>query len=454
MQICFLGAAGTVTGSKYLLTLGDKNILIDCGLFQGGRELKERNWAEFPVNPKSIHAVILTHAHLDHSGYLPVLKKQGFVGPVYATPGTKDLCSILLPDSGHIQEEDANFANRHAYSRHKPALPLYTLDEAVAVLEQFYTVKFEQSFELFPGCYLKFKRAAHILGAACVEIQYGGRKIVFSGDMGRMKDPIMREPAWIAEADYLIIESTYGDSVHDATPPMMQLSKIINKTVARGGSVIIPSFAVGRTQSLLYYISELKKQNLIPDLPVFLDSPLAQSATHIYTRYLDEHCLSENNCLYLEGSAKFITSIEDSKRLDASVYPSIIIAASGMAEGGRILHHLKSFLPDPHSTILFTGYQAGGTLGDRIVNKKDREVKIHGQEVPIHAEVMIMTNMSAHADSEEMLTWLGHFKKAPRQVFITHGEPGPAAALKEKIEVRLGWNSCYIPRYLDAIELN
>ena len=462
VKINFLGAAETVTGSKYLLTLGEdqklkerqKKILIDCGLFQGSKILKARNWEEFPldINPSEIDAVVLTHAHLDHSGYLPVLIKKGFKGPIYATRGTFDLCSILLPDSGHIQEEDANFANKHGYSSHKPALPLYTRDEALSVLNFFKILEFKKTFELFKGCELTFRRAAHILGASCVEINYLGQKIVFSGDLGRLKDPIMKEPEFIQEADFLILESTYGDSVHDKTSPLEELERVINKTIGRGGSVIIPAFAVGRTQALLYYISMLKQAGKIPDIPVFLDSPLAQSATDIYSNHLDEHCLSKGNCLNLESAAQYIRSVEDSKRLDLSSFPSIIIAASGMAEGGRILHHLKSFAPYHQHTILFTGYQAGGTLGQRIANKKDREVKIHGMDVFINAEVLMMSNMSAHADSEEILIWLKKFKSAPKKVFITHGEAGPAESLKNKIETELNW-FCQIPKYLEEIKL-
>jgi len=460
MKIKFLGAAGTVTGSKYLLTLGtdkglnknQKNILIDCGLFQGSRELKNRNWEPLPIDPKEIDVVVLTHAHLDHSGYLPLLKKQGFTGPIYSTPGTYDLCKVLLPDSGHIQEEDANFANRHGYSSHQPALPLYTQADAEEVLDLFKIINFEQEFELFKGCTVRFKRAAHILGASCIVLNYLDETLVFSGDLGRLHDPIMKEPARIFKTDYLILESTYGDSAHDQSLPEEKLAQVINKTIRRGGSIIIPAFAVGRTQSLLYYISQLKLKNKIPNIPVFLDSPMAQSATGIYTKYLDEHCLNQGHCLALESGVKYINSVEESKKLDSSVFPSIIIAASGMAEGGRIVHHLKSFGQNPKNTILFTGYQASGTLGDRIVNKKSREIKIHGQIFNFEAEVLMMSNMSAHADSEEILTWLKYFKEAPKKVFITHGEPGPALALKNKIEKNLNW-SCYVPEYQEEIIL-
>ena len=451
MNITFLGATGTVTGSKYLLTIGDKKILIDCGLFQGERTLRERNWAKLPVDPTHIDAVILTHAHLDHSGYLPLLVKNGFTGPIYATQSTKQLCGILLPDSGHIQEEDAYFANKHKLSRHNPALPLYTMDDAIRVMPQFKTIAYDEAFQPTPNCTVTFSRSAHILGSAFVRIQAEGKTIVFSGDLGRMHDPIMGQPTWIDSSDYLVIESTYGDRLHDPESPENQLAEIINTTSARGGTVVIPAFAVGRTQSILYYISQLKEKNRIPDLPIFLDSPMAESVTDIYARYLQEHCLDKEICIRLSGIAKNISTPEESQKLDSLRYPAVIISASGMATGGRVVHHIKAFAPGENNTILFAGYQAKETLGERIISGA-KEVKIYGQIVPMRAEIKVLSNLSAHADAAEILEWLSHFKTVPQQTFITHGEPEPAQALKQKIEAQLHWN-CLVPEYQQKVEL-
>lgn len=452
MQISFLGAAGTVTGSKYLLKINGKKVLIDCGLFQGRKELRERNWAKLPIEPSKIDAVILTHAHLDHSGYLPLLVKNGFTGPIYSTQGTKELCSILLPDSGYIQEEDAYFANKYGFSKHKPALPLYTEQDAEKVMDQFITIPFEKNYPLYDDCHFIFSRSAHILGSAFIRLTYQSTTITFSGDLGRMRDPIMREPASIDSTDYLVVESTYGDRLHDAESPENQLANVINETIGRGGVVVIPAFAVGRTQGVLYYISRLKEEKRIPHfLPVYLDSPMAESVTNIYARYVDEHRLALEHCARLDAAATYITTPDESKKIDTANFPAIIISASGMATGGRVLHHLKTFASDDRNTILFTGYQADGTLGDRIV-KGAREVKIHGGMVPIRAEIRELSNFSAHADYSEILEWLSHFKKAPRNVFITHGESEAALSLKHKIEERFGWR-CLIPQYLQEVDL-
>lgn len=452
MQITFLGAVGTVTGSKYLLNINDKKILVDCGLFQGYRELRERNWAKLPIEASEIDAIILTHAHLDHTGYIPVLVKNGYKGPIYSTPGTKELCAILLPDSGHIQEEDALFANKHGFSRHKPALPLYTRDEALKVMDQFVTVPFEKTFKLYEDCSFIFSRAAHILGSAFIRITHQGKTILFTGDMGRMHDPIMREPAIIEGTDYLVVESTYGDRLHSKEHPEEQLAKVINETIERGGTIVIPAFAVGRSQSILYYITQLKEKKRIPNnIPVFLDSPMAESVTDIYARYIEEHRIGPENFHKLDKSATYVNTVEDSKQVDASRYPSIIISASGMVSGGRVLHHIKAFAPDERNTLLFTGYQAGGTLGEQIV-KGAREVKIHGQMTSIRAKVLELSNLSAHADYSEILEWLSHFKKAPKEVFITHGEPKPAESLKQKIAAKFGWH-CIVPEYLQKADL-
>lgn len=451
MQLKFLGATETVTGSKYLLSFDSKNILVDCGLFQGYKALRLRNWDALPIDAKKIDAVILTHAHIDHTGYIPLLVKNGFEGKIYATKGTIDLASILLPDSGHLQEEEAMFANKWGYSKHKPALPLYTVLDAQKSLKQFEALEFGESLTLDNNISFSFHRAGHILGAAFVVIKYGDKKLVFTGDMGHRRDPLLFDPEVIEEADYLVLESTYGDRLHDTKDVQEQLGEIIRKTVARSGSVIIPSFAVGRAQNLLYYIGQLKEANKIPNVPVFLDSPMAVSASHILIKNKSEHRLSKEECKKFSHIAIYVNTPDDSKAIDALKKPAIIISASGMATGGRILFHLKTYGPDPRNTILFSGYQAGGTRGDRIV-RGEKEVKIHGEMIPIRAEVQILHNASAHADYNDILEWLSHFKKPPKKIFITHGELTSAMSLKSKIESKPGW-TCIVPTYLQTENL-
>ncbi len=451
MQLSFLGAAGTVTGSKYLLELNHKKILIDCGLFQGKKALTDRNWDTLPIHPSKIDAVILTHAHLDHSGYVPFLVKEGYKGPIYSTPGTKELCALLLPDSGSIQEEKAHYANKHAVHGSLPVAPLYTEKEAHSAIKQFVPVAFDQVYTLADNCHFRFVSTAHILGAACIYLTYNNTTILFSGDLGRLHDPIMREPAMIAAADYIVVESTYGDRIHDPEPPQAQLAQIINATIAQQGVIVIPAFAVGRTQSILYHISQLKERQLIPNIPVFLDSPLAEAVTDIYTRYIEEHRLGPEQCAKLSSMATYINTSADSKSLDDIHAPAIIVASSGMATGGRILQHIKTFAPHTKNTMLFTGYQAEETLGEEIV-KGHKEVEIHGEKITIHGQVAMLNNMSAHADSIEILSWLSHLKKPPRKIFITHGEPEASAALKQKIATKLNWD-CIVPEYLQKVNL-
>lgn len=445
MRLTFLGATETVTGSKYLITHNSKKILIDCGLFQGYKELRLRNWDKFPIDPGSIDAVIITHAHIDHTGYLPLLVKNGFKGKIYTTPGTKALCAILLPDSGHLQEEDARQANRYGYSKHKPALPLYTENDARRTLIQFETIDFEKPYQLFDDFSFSFSRAGHIIGSAFIKIKQGSTTILFTGDMGRPHDAVMREPVTIESIDYLVIESTYGNRLHDATNPQTKIGEVINSTIKRGGSIIIPAFAVGRAQSLLYHIFQLKLAGTIPNIPVFLDSPMAINATNILCKFKNEHRLNDEDCKKLCEVATYVNTADESKKLDTQKMSKIIISASGMAEGGRILFHLKTFAPDPNNTILFTGFQAGGTRGARIVNG-EREVKIHGEMVSIHAHVEIMTSTSAHADSQELLDWCAKLTQPPKKVFITHGELDAANSLKNKLSEQLGW-TCVVPHY-------
>lgn len=447
MKLTFLGATGTVTGSKYLLEDSSQKFLIDCGLFQGLKELRLRNWEQLPVNPTSIDAVILTHAHIDHSGYLPLLIKNGFKGPIYCSTATADLCDILLPDSGYLHEEDAARANKYGYTKHKPALPLYTQEDAYNALEQIKPVTFGDEHYLNDALSFRLTHAGHILGAACITVSDGMTSLTFSGDLGRLNDPVMNPPAYIQETDYLILESTYGDRLHDPTDPLEQLEKIITKTVARGGTVIIPAFAVGRAQSLMYYIYELKKKGRIPNIPVYLDSPMAISATKLLQQHHAEHRLSRGQCDAICSSVFYTQTVEQSKAIynKNNGLPSIILSASGMATGGRVLHHLKHFIGDPKNTVILAGFQAAGTRGARLAHG-ETEIKIHGHLYPVCAEIQKLDTMSAHADYQEILEWLGHFREPPRKTFLTHGEPEAASSLKFKIEEHLGWN-VEIPEY-------
>lgn len=448
MKIQFLGAVQTVTGSKYLIQTNEINLLVDCGLFQGYKELRLRNWVNLPVNPRKIDYVLLTHAHIDHSGYIPLLIKNGFRGKILCTAATKDLCSILLPDSGHLHEEDARYANRKGYSKHHPALPLYTQKEAEDSLSYFQVISFEDRIQIAKNLYVTFYYGAHILGASFLRLEQGDTSILFSGDLGRQADPLMFAPKKPPYADFLVIESTYGNRIHDTTDPLIQLKAIINRTVKRGGSLIIPSFAVGRTQSLLYYLHQLKLKKEIPDIPVFVDSPMATNATKIFAHYTEQNRLTPEQNKAVCAVAHYINSVEESMALDNQKFPVIIISASGMATGGRVIHHIRHFAPQPKNTILFSGFQVGGTRGDRMI-RGQKEIKMFGQMIPIRAEIVQIENISAHADSAEMLDWLACLKKAPRKLFITHGETVAAEALKSQIEQRFHWK-CEIPAYLDS----
>jgi metallo-beta-lactamase family protein len=452
MKLKFLGATGTVTGSKYLLSSGGHQILVDCGLFQGYKELRLRNRGDFPVPPAQIDAVVLTHAHLDHSGYLPLLVKNGFTGKIFCSAATYDLCKILLPDSGHLLEEEANYANRHGYAKHAPALPLYSEADAVRALRQFAPVPFGQPFPIAGKLHGELSLAGHILGAAIVTVRAEGKTIVFSGDLGRPGDPIMVAPAAIEEADYLVVESTYGDQRHDPADPLVLLGKTIRDTAAKGGVTIIPSFAVGRAQSLLYDLHRLKQLGQIPaHIPVYLNSPMAADATALYQKHLPLHRLNHVQCYAMRHAATIVNSVEQSIALNERQVPMVIVAASGMATGGRVLHHLKAFAPDPRNTILFAGFQAGGTRGAQMIAGAE-SIKIHGQYVPLRATVSQIANLSAHADGDEIVGWLSHFKRRPVRTFITHGEPPAADALRIRIQEELDW-PCEVPSYLDEVVL-
>lgn len=439
----FLGGAGTVTGSRHLVQLGGRRILVDCGLFQGLKALRLKNWAAFPIDPASIDAVVLTHAHLDHSGYLPKLVREGFQGPVYCTPASAELCELLLLDSAKIQESDADFANRHGFSKHKPALPLYGRRDALRALEQLRPIDFDKSTDLGHGLNLRLSRAGHILGAAVAQLRWGGQTMVFSGDIGRYDDPLMHDPVPVEQADYLLVESTYGDRRHAKVEPREALLEVIERTTARGGTVIIPSFAVGRAQEMLYLCWRLKQAGRLPLTPIYLDSPMAINASGMLERHPRDHRLSPDECRAAMASATYVQDVEESKALSHNNMPKVIISASGMATGGRVLHHIKAYGQNPANTILFAGYQAAGTRGEALINGA-REVKIHGGFVPVRAEIDSLPMLSAHADVDEILRWLAGFQRPPKRTFIVHGEGGASAALKERIEQDLGW-SCTIP---------
>lgn len=452
MKITFFGATLTVTGSKYLIEEDGKRYLVDCGLFQGYKELRLRNWDTFPIDPKMIDAVILTHAHLDHSGYLPLLVKNGFHGPVYASHGTRDLAEIILKDAGKIQEEDTRRANRYGYSKHHPALPLYTEKDAENAMGLFRTIDFDKPQYLTKDLTFILSNSGHILGSSFVTLKSKTTTLVFSGDIGRPNDPIMTPPAQIHHADYLLMESTYGNRLHPKIDVMDQLEKVVNSTIARGGTLVIPAFAVGRTQILLYYLWKLRQEKRIsPHIPIYLDSPMAQDATDLWHKYCGEHRLPKKECSQMCSVAEYVQTSEESKKLNGHPFPSIIISASGMAEGGRVLHHIAYYGPHEQNTILFAGFQAGGTRGDRML-KGEKEIKIFGQMVPIRARVETLETLSSHADYEEILQWLKGLDSPPKEIFLTHGEPEAQESLKKKIEEALGW-TVSIPHYLDTAEL-
>ncbi len=451
MNLNFLGAAGTVTGSKTLVTNAGKKLLVDCGLFQGYKNLRLMNWEPFAFDPKSLDAVVLTHGHLDHSGALPLLVKQGFRGPVFATPGTIDVCRVLLPDSAWLQEEDAAYANRRQFSKHKPALPLYTQEDAERALRRLEALPFDEPSEDVAGMRLRLRPAGHIIGASSAELVQGSTTLLFSGDLGRPDDRIMRAPTPIAQADHVVLESTYGDRLHDVQDGEALLGQAITRTAARGGSTVIPAFAVGRAQALLYAIYRLKTSKQIPDLPVYLNSPMAIDMTEIYQRYRAEHRLSVQQCQGLCHVARMVRTVEDSRALVAQRHPCVIVSASGMATGGRILHHLKALAPHARNCIVFAGYQAGGTRGARML-ADEPSIRIHGQDVQVKAEIVSLPGMSAHADARQLVDWLKTAPKAPRMVYLNHGEAAPADALRQRIERELGW-SVTVPRLGQSLEI-
>lgn len=449
VHLSFLGAAGTVTGSRFLLEVKGHQYLIDCGLFQGGRSEKALNWDAFPIPPERIEAVLLTHAHIDHVGYLPRLVRQGFRGPVYATEASHALLQIVLPDSAHLQEQDAAYANKKGYSRHKPALPLYTAADAEETLKLIRGVPFDHPLEL-DRVTATWRPAGHILGSATLTVEVsngsGSRRVVFSGDLGRYNSEVMRPPTLVSDGDVLLIESTYGDRLHSDEPIQEVLAEALDYIVQSQGVLLIPAFAVGRTQEVLYHIRQLQEKGRVPDLPVFIDSPMAVETSHIYCRFGDDHNLdvnllmNERECPLRCRDTRFVQDVEESKQLNIRPGPAIIISASGMCNGGRIMHHLKWRLPDRRNVVLFVGYQAQGTRGRYILDGAQK-VRIQGEMIPVRARIVRAHALSAHADRDELLRWLSGFSQQLRQIFIVHGEPGSSQALQKHIHHRFGWEA-------------
>lgn len=451
IKLHFLGAAGTVTGSRYLLETENLRIMVDCGLFQGYKQLRLRNWDDPPFAPKSIDAILLTHAHLDHSGYLPLMVKKGFCGKIFGTKATLELCKLLLRDSARLQEEEAGYLNRHHLSKHPQALPLYDTDDVSQTIKYFSIIEDQQELTLAQNVSAKWMPNGHILGSCSITCNIKGTHILFSGDLGRPNDIIMKKPEIPNPPDYLIIESTYGNRTHPEGDPADQLKDIINTTMHRGGSVLIPSFAVGRAQTLLYLLYRLRKSKQIPEFPIYLDSPMSESATHIYQSFADSLKLDAEEIDAMIAMTKCIKTTEESKRLNSERWPKVIISASGMATGGRVLHHLKNMAPDDRNAILFCGHQAGGTRGEAMINGA-QVVRIHGQDIRVRASVVKIDGLSAHADGNEIIAWLKHFKLAPIQTFITHGEPAGADGLRLKIERELNWQ-CEVPEHLSCYHI-
>lgn len=450
-QLHFLGAADTVTGSRYLVQTESARLLVDCGLFQGYKVLRERNRAPFPVSPATVDAVVLTHAHLDHSGYLPALVRDGFAGRVYATPGTTELCRILLPDSGRLLEEEADWARKKRSSRHADPQPLYRELDALAALRVFHPQPLGVDFEPAPGVTARLTSAGHITGAAQVTIELQHAAVHFSGDLGRLTDPLMRAPEPPPATDILVVESTYGDRRHPATDPEAELGPVIRRVIGRGGVVVIPAFAVGRAESVLLQLSRLKDRGEIPEVPVYLNSPMAVAATELAGRHPEERRQTAEESERVASLAIPVRTVDESIALNARSGPMIIVAASGMITGGRVLHHVKQFGPDPRNAILLSGFQAGGTRGADLADGA-RTLRIFGRDVPIAAEVVQLSSLSAHADADEIIAWLRTAPRAPRMTFVTHGEPAASDALRRRIAHELGWN-VRVPEHGEVIEL-
>jgi metallo-beta-lactamase family protein len=455
-SLTFLGAAGTVTGSKHLLETGSHRVLVDCGLFQGLKELRERNWQPLPVAAEAIDAVILTHAHLDHCGYLPRLVAQGFRGRIFCTPGTRDLCSLVLPDAAHIQEEDARDANRHAYSKHHPALPLYTAADAANALALLQPVGYERPVPVVPGVEVEFINAGHLLGSAFARVTLGDRTIVFGGDLGRYGRPVLPDPLPVPHADVLLVESTYGDRLHAPDDKGDQIAHIVNASVERGGKLIVPAFAIGRVEEVVYWLKHLEDQGRIPALPVYLDSPMAAQAMQFYAQRADEldpelHRHERHVCQFCTTRMTTVASVQQSIDLVASRQPAIVIASSGMATGGRVLYHLAACLPNARNTVMFVGYQAAGTRGRSLLDGAST-IRIKGRDIPVAATIEHLDSMSAHADAGEILRWLSGFESPPAMTHLVHGEPAALEALRSRVAREKGW-PVHVAGYQERVEL-
>ena len=456
-ELTFLGAARTVTGSKYLVEHEGTRVLVDCGLFQGLKELRLRNWASFPVPPESIDAVVLTHAHLDHVGYLPRLVAQGYKGRVFCTAGTQDLCRLVLPDSGRIQEEDAKQANRHGYSKHHPAQPLYDEIDAQRALMHLQPIGYQREMEVAKGVFVEYLPAGHLLGSAFIRMRLdGGKTILFGGDLGRYGRPVLPDPSNGVKADVVLVESTYGDRDHLDDDSGERLADVIRDTAQKGGKLIVPAFAIGRVEELLYWVRRLELERRIPTLPVFVDSPMAAEALRYYTARVaeldpDMRPTSKDVSTFATARFQVVASPQQSKELTASRRSAIVISSSGMATGGRVLHHMAAALPNPKTTVLFVGYQAAGTRGRALVDGA-QEVRIHGQTIPVNARIARNDSMSAHADRGEILRWLGTIPSAPARLYLVHGEPAPMDALKQFIVQRMGW-AAYTPSHQEKIAI-
>ena len=463
VSIQFLGATGTVTGSKFFVNAGRTRFMVDCGMYQGAKKLRLLNWAPLPVPPASMDEIFITHAHIDHIGMLPVFVRNGFSGPIWATPATVELCEINLNDAAHLQEEDARFANKQGFSKHSPALPLFDSADVERTLPLFKSLPYEREHPLDHEGTLRFRDAGHVLGSAMVEAEIPGKhgpvRIVFSGDLGRANSIILEDPARIGAADYLIVESTYGNRLHPPEEASQEVGQIVRSTASRGGSLIVPAFALGRTQALLYILRELKAEKAIPDLPIYVDSPMAVEITEVFCRHIQDFddearaiFRETGECPILCPNLHLVRTPDESKKVNEVRYPCVIISGSGMVTGGRILHHLKHRLPDPRNAVLFIGFQTAGTRG-QLIRDGAKEIKIHGEMVPVRARVLSMESFSRHADSNEILQWLSAFQKPPKTTYIVHGEPNASAALADLIRQKLGW-STHIPDYLETARLD
>ncbi len=457
LRVSFYGASGTVTGSKFLVETDKHKLLVDCGLFQGRKKLRKLNWHEPIFDPKSLSAIVLTHAHIDHTGYLPRVVKRGFTGPIYCTPATARLLQLLLPDSAHLQEEEARFAAKHSTSQHRPPQPLYTKEDAQKALSLLKVFERDQRVELLPGLMVEARCAGHILGSCSLGIEAHGKRILFSGDVGRFDAPLLPDPAPTDLGDLLVCESTYGDRFHADADVKAQLAAVVHRAVERRGPLLIPSFAVGRTQNLLYFLGELEREGKIPHLPVYVDSPMAVDATGIYREFrhdFDEDAskiIAEGEAPLLTSSTTFCRKVEDSKKLNHIRGTGIIISASGMVTGGRILHHMRNWLSKDQATVLFVGFQANGTRG-RLIQSGVKEIKIFGQYIPVRAEVESISGLSAHGDRGELLRWLASCSGTPSQVRIVHGEPEPARAFAEGVQEKFGWKA-QPAEYKETVEI-